>query len=353
MIKTHPLLARARLKGTPLIDGQTVTFIWEGKTAPLLLGDFTDWQRGDPLTPVRQAPGVWTYTLTLPQDAYLEYAYFVDIEGDQRLVDPFNRRKVNNGVGNYNHYFFMPGRSPNPLARRQRGLPTGSIISAALPTQGIITGHQRKVHLYQPPLPGPYPLVLVWDGQNFLRRAHLSTILDHLIQQGEIRPLALAMVESRVLVRSLEYCCNDLSLAFVLESVLPFARQNLDLLEIKRHPGAFGVLGASMGGLMALYTGLRLPEIFGQVLSLSGAFSFPGYDLVVYDLVRSADPDKLHIWMDAGVYDFQHLLESNRRISTLLQERGFDLWYREYPAGHNYTAWRDELAAGFSHLFGR
>jgi enterochelin esterase-like enzyme len=352
MPRTHPLLARARSEGTPLIDGQTATFVWEGRTVPLLLGDFTDWQSGAPLTPVRQAAEVWTYTLTLLQDAYLEYAYFSDVAEDRRLADPLNPRKITNGFGKYNQYFYMPGRSPTPLIRHRRSLPQGRITSAALPTQEIIYGKERRVHLYQPPAPGPYPLLLVWDGQDFLRRARLPAILDNLIHSQKIRPLALAMLESRGPVRSLEYTCNDLSLGFVLESVLPFARQNLDLIDIKRHPGAFGVLGASMGGLMALYAGLRLPSIFGLVLSLSGAFSFPGYDLIVYDLARNADPHVLRMWMSVGCYDFQHLLGSNRRMSALLQERGFDLWYGEYPAGHNYTAWRDEIGAGLIHLFG-
>jgi enterochelin esterase-like enzyme len=352
MPRTHPLLARARLESTPLLDGHTVTFVWEGHTAPRLLGDFTDWQSGPPLTPVRQAPGVWTYTLNLPQDAYVEYAYFSDVAKDQRLTDPFNPRKITNGFGKYNQYFYMSGRSPTPLTRRQRGTPPGRIISAALPTQEFVYGKARKVHLYQPPAAGPYPLLLVWDGQDFLRRARLPVILDNLIHSRQIRPLALAMVESRGPVRSLEYTCNDLSLRFVLECVLPFACQNLDLVDIDHHPGAFAVLGASMGGLMALYAGLRLPGIFGQVLSLSGAFSFPGHDLVVYDLVRSAGPGALRIWMEVGCYDFPHFLESNRRMSSLLQERGFNLCYGEYPAGHNYTAWRDQIGAGFIHLFG-
>jgi enterochelin esterase-like enzyme len=351
MARTHPLIARARLHGAPLIDGHKVTFVWEGKTAPLLLGDFTDWRTGDPLVLVRQAREVWAHTLTLPETAYIEYAYFADVEGDQRLGDPYNPRKVSNGYGKYNHYFYMPGRHPSALIRRSRKLPRGRIISAVLPTQGMISGQERKVHLYQPPVPGPYPLVLVWDGQDFLRRARLPAILDHLIQQKQICPLALALVESHGPVRMLEYCCNDFSLGFVLERVLPFANQNLDLVDPQRQPGAFGVLGASMGGLMALYTGLRLPAIFGRVLSLSGAFSFPDFDFVVYDLVRNADPHALHIWMEVGSYDIQSLLDSNRRMSGLLQERGYDLSYGEYPAGHNYNAWRDEVGRGLEALF--
>lgn len=353
MAKIHPLLARAQNEGTPLIDGSSVTFVWEGTTAPSLMGDYSDWQHSKVSDPLQIAPRVWKYTLSLPENVYIEYAYFADIGSGQRIADPFNNRKITNGMGQFNHYFHMPGWSSNPLVRRLPGVPKGHTISARLPTRGMIYGRERAVHLYQPPVPGPYPLVLVWDGQDFLRRARLPTILDNLIHQRKIQPLALAMVENHGSVRMLEYACNDFSLGFVMEVVLPYAQQSLDLVPINHQPGAYGVLGASMGGLMALYTGLRLPKVFGKVLSLSGAFSFPAYDTIVYDLARLADPNGLRIWMDIGLYDMQHLLESNRRMSAFLLKRGFDLWYAEYPAGHNYTAWRDVIGAGFTHLFGR
>jgi enterochelin esterase-like enzyme len=353
MARKHPLLVRALAEGTPLVDGDQVTFLWQGKSAPILRGDFTDWERGAPVSFTRLAPGLWRYTHTLPLDAYIEYAYSSDPDLKEHLADPLNPRRAPNGLGDYNHNIYMPERSPNPLTMRRKGVPKGSLIHAALPTLGMIAGKVRKIHLYQPPVPGPYPLVLVWDGQDFLRRGRLPVILDNLIQMGKIQPLALVLVENHPSLRMLEYSANDFSLAFVMACVLPFARQQLDLLDPQKQPGAYGVLGASMGGLMALYTGLRLPGIFGKVLSLSGAFSFPEFDLVVFDLARVADPDSLRVWMNVGQYDFNVLLESNRRMARLLNERGFDAHFEEYPAGHNYSAWRDEIGAGFIHLFGK
>jgi len=353
MARKHPLLVRALAEGTPLIDGDQVTFLWQGKSAPYLRGDFTDWERSEPLGFTRLAPGLWGYTHTLPLNAYFEYAYFADSVLKEHLADPLNPRRTPNGLGDYNHFAYMPRRNPNPLTIRHKGVPEGSLMHAALPTLGIIAGKTRRVHLYQPSVPGPYPLVLVWDGQDFLRRGRLPAILDNLIHLGKIEPLALALVENHPSLRMLEYCGNDFSLAFVMECVLPFARYQLELLDPQKHPGAYGVLGASMGGLMALYVGLRLPGVFGKVLSLSGAFSFPEFDLVVFDLARVADPGSLRVWMNVGLYDFHVLPESNLRMAKLLVERGFDAHFEEYPAGHNYTAWRDEIGAGFIHLFGK
>ncbi len=59
----------------------------------------------------------------------------------------------------------------------------------------------------------------------------------------------------------------------------------------------------------------------------------------------------LKIWMDVGRYEW--LLAANRRLHELLQEREYDVTYREYNAGHNYPAWRDDLAHGLEVAFGR
>ncbi len=107
-----------------------------------------------------------------------------------------------------------------------------------------------------------------------------------------------------------EYGGSDGTLAFVRDVVLPQARQHLDLVDLAAQPGAFGVMGASMGGLMALVAGLRLPHIFGQVLSQSGAFHLGDYATVALDLVQHLPVRPLRIWMDVGRYEW--LLESNR-----------------------------------------
>jgi hypothetical protein len=39
----HPLIQRAQHEGTPLFDGEQVTFVWQGDTQPSLMGDFTAW----------------------------------------------------------------------------------------------------------------------------------------------------------------------------------------------------------------------------------------------------------------------------------------------------------------------
>lgn len=343
-------LQRARQEGTPLLDGEMVTFFWHGEQAPLLIGDFTDWESA-PVQMEKAGPQTWIYRLRLPPDAYMEYAF---LQGDQRLTDPFNRRRTPNGVGKYNHYFYMPQARPKRFGGRKAGdrLARGIVSHHRLSGEGLIVGKQRLVHLYHPAAPGPYPLLVVWDGREYLHRARLPQMLDVLIAQGRVRPLALAMVENGGPARLLEYLCSEATLGFLRRQVLPLANSQLDLVDIQQQPGAFGVLGASMGGLMSLYTGLRLPHLFGRVLAQSGAFQLPGSgDMLVMDLIRQLEPLPLKIWLNVGLFDFPVILEANRRLRDLLAQRGYEFSYREYPAGHNYPAWRDELWQGLEFHF--
>lgn len=332
-------------KQTPLIDGTQATFVWHGPTAPALIGDFNNWDFDQAqLLEKTKKPEEWKYTLQLPRDAYMEYVFMLNGE---RLNDPANPRLSFNGEDAENNYFYMPDGKPTTLIKKVLDIPHGEVTRHVLYSDWLLVGGKRKVHLYQPPTPEPCPLLVVFDGNDYRRRAKLVRIVDNLIAQGRIRPLALAMVANRKNARGVEYACNDATLGFLVSNLLPFARERLNLIDVSTHPGAYGVMGASMGGLISLYTAVRLPELFGYVLSQSGGFD---EEFVVNDLIRLSDPMPLKIWMDVGIFDF--LYEDNLCMYKLLQSKGYDVTFVEYAGGHNYPAWRDDLWRGLESLFG-
>jgi enterochelin esterase-like enzyme len=338
-------LERARA-GTPVIEDETATFVWQGTPAPQLVGDFTGWERGNPLPLVEVEPRVWTYSLTLPHDAYMEYAFWQD---GKRIADPWNPHTTPDGLGHDNHYFYMPGAAATPLIRRRRSVPHGTVTRHVVEDGFLLVDGKRSVDLYQPPTADPCPLLVVLDGQDYRRRGKLVNIVDNLIGQGRIRPVAMAMPHHAGQARGVEYACSEAHLGFLLVHVLPLAQKELNLVDIQANPGAYGILGASMGGLMALYAGLRAPRTFGHVLSQSGAFTLGEHDTVVWDLVAHGPIRPLKIWLDAG--RFEWLLACNQRMGDLLNARGYDAGYHEYNAGHNYPAWRDDVWRGLEWLF--
>ncbi|MFE8602137.1 alpha/beta hydrolase-fold protein [Archangium violaceum] len=338
---------RAREEGTPVIDGETATFVWRGRKPVSVAGDFMDWS-GEPIPLKEVAPGLWAHTLTLPRDTYVEYV-LQDAKG-RRVRDPLNERLTSNGFGDFNHYFHMPESRPTPLALRQRGVPRGTVTRHLVETHEFCVGPQRAVHLYAPPTSEPCPLVVVFDGPDYLRRSKLPSIVDNLVAQGRIRPIALAMVANGGSARTVEYSCSEATVLFLLDKILPLARRELNLLDETREPGVHGVLGSSLGGLISLYTGLRAPHVFGRVLSQSGAFSVWNRDFVVFDLARGASSRPLDVWMDCG--HIEALVEGNERMLPVLRASGHRAEYREYHGGHNYSAWRDNVWRGLEWLFG-
>lgn len=342
----HPYLARAQVHGTPLIEDGSVIFLWRGKRAPLLWGDFS--LSADMLHLEQIDYDLWGFTIQLPKDGYFEY-FFEDSESKTRLPDPYNARRRSNGLGQINHYFYMPDAVQTSLTRIAPGVSRGQLTQFQLATQGQLAGETRRVDLYQPPVEEPAPLLVIYDGVDYLYRTRLATMLDNLITQGRIQPLAAAFLANGGSARTLEYSCNESTLRFVLDHLLPLAYDQLHLIDLDLQPGAFGIVGASLGGLMALFSGLRQPAVFGRVLSQSGAFAIPGYEFGVYDLVNAGISRDLLLWMDVGRYE--NLLEANRRMNALLVEEKYQVNYREYNAGHNYTAWRNDVWRGLEHLF--
>jgi len=327
---------------SPLVMATTATFVWQSADPPQVIGDFDAWGRA-PLSFRRSSVGDWRTEIHLPPDTYMEYAFVRD---GLRLLDPLNGNRRNDGVGHVNNWFSMPDWRPSNLTRRGKNVSEGTITQYSLSDMLRLASGTRSAWLYQPPVAeDAMPLLVVLDGQDYLRRGRLSVILDNLIAARRIRPLAALMIAHGDRARAVEYACNGATAEFIRTVAVPFARK-----QIGRNLGnGVGVLGASMGGLMALYLGIAMPDTFRFVLSQSGAFlDAYGYGLLRRYISMAPSPS-IRIWLNAGKYEF--LTDANHEAHELLTGRGYDVAYREYSGGHNYTCWRSELEHGLIGMF--
>ncbi|MHB9022671.1 MAG: alpha/beta hydrolase [Armatimonadota bacterium] len=122
-----------------------------------------------------------------------------------------------------------------------------------------------------------------------------------------------------------------------------------------------GISGLSMGGYGAMKLGLKYPELFGTVVSHSGALditallgddeargleSIFGKKLDPCDdcFALAARPGvKPAIRFDCGVDDF--LLEHNRRFHDHLERLGIKHIYKEHPGAHTWDYWDTHVQA--------
>lgn len=355
MTISNTTIRRAIESGNPVIDGNRAAFIWMGESAPQLISDVSGWddkpkqfKRVSPSSKPATDQKIWSCSLTVPRDAYVEYA-FHDPSMQEQFLDPLNQHTVSNGMGSRNNFFYMPESMPSPFSLRRADIRVGLLTRHRVDTWLLQDDGERDVYLYKPPVNAAVPLLIVYDGDDYLHRGKLATIVDNLIADKRICPIAIAFLRNGRSRRNVEYFCSDATIAWLDREILPLAREHLKLLDIDEHPGAYGVLGSSAGGLMSMYTGLRMPEIFGRVLCQSGVFSLNGRDLAVVDLVRYSHARDIKIWMDVGTLD--DLLEDNRHMVALLDKRKYNVIYREFSGAHNYTAWRDDIWHGLEAMF--
>jgi hypothetical protein len=207
---THPLLARARSLGNPVIEGELATLVWQGTSAPYVIDDLHNWDEA-PQKMLRAGAALWYLSIPLPADAYLEYA-FIDSRTGERIPDPLNPNHVGKGAGVHNHYFYMPQGKPSPFVLSIKGIEQGTITRHSISTLEFAVGTQRTVYLYHPPVKKPVPLLFVYDGVDYLRQAKLNVIVDNLIAEKRIRPFAMAMVQNSAAARSVEYSCAESTL---------------------------------------------------------------------------------------------------------------------------------------------
>jgi enterochelin esterase-like enzyme len=218
-------------------------------------------------------------------------------------------------------------------------------------------GNERRVFTYTPPgydAARTYPLVVCFDGWGYVQNAYvpLPTVLDNLIADGRIPPVVAVLPDSlNQETRMRELFLHEPFVEFLAEELLPWARERLSFAN---DPARTVVAGSSAGGLTASFAALRRPDLFGLVLSQSGAYSRG----TLPHEYATRDPLPIRFYLDAGTLEtfsalgFDALLHANRHMRDVLLAKGYDVTYREFPGGHDYLWWRETIADGLIALLG-
>src|SRR5512145_2631146 len=156
MTSANSLIDRARQQGNPVIQNNRATIFWEGNSAPVLISDALGWEDrpkpfkrlGAGFSPASDQT-IWSCSLTVPRDAYVEYA-FHDPVTQEHFLDPWNTRSVPNGFGNRNNFFYMPETMPSPFSMRRADVRTGLLTRHRVETGWMQDDGEREVYLYKP-----------------------------------------------------------------------------------------------------------------------------------------------------------------------------------------------------------
>ena len=265
----------------------------------------------------------------------------------------------------------MPEAPAQPWAEKRKDVPAGQIEKHSL-TSALLK-NTRDVWVYTPPgyskVAPPYGLLLVFDGDTYIKVVPTPVTLDNLIADQRVPPLVAVMIGNAPKARSSELPCNPAFAEFLSAELVPWVRR---LYNVASDPRQVTIGGSSYGGLAATYAAYRHPEVFGNVLSQSGSYWWtPPFDP---SKPFGFDPDSDHsyvarlfidsqrlpirFYLDAGSLELDRsgdggaILIPNRDFRNVLLSKGYEVHYQQFQGAHDYLSWRGTLADGLILLMG-
>ncbi len=345
------LVRRVRESGGVLAEDSALTMVYRGSArAVFIAGDLNGWNPGT--DGMRRIPGTDLFyrTLTLDPATRFEYKLVVD---SVWMLDPLNPLRAPGGFGENSevrmpHYRF-------PAEALPRSVPHGTIDTMTFTPRG--SGTRSTVYVYLPPGyrpgSGPYPLLFVTDGGEYLSLAGMNVILDNLIAGGDIVPIVAAFIDpktdppdARTNARMAEYDLNDAFVGALADELRPMLRRRYGL---SGDPAQTGIMGASMGGLIATYAAFRRPDAFGLCAAQSPSYQRKNDTLIA--LIRVGERRNFRMYLCTGtIRDAQ---KDARIVRDIMREKGYDLTYSEYPESHNWMNWRARIAEALMTFWGK
>ena len=237
--------------------------------------------------------------------------------------------------------------------------------------RSVLAKRPRKIWVYTPPGYGALPdsafgLVLAFDGGEYLTDIPLPQILDSLLAVRATPPLVGVFVDDSSGTARLDDLANRAWFVnFIGEELIPWVHAHY---RVSRDPRRAIITGSSAGGLAAVHVGLRRPDLFGNVLSQSGAFwrgaeasNDPPYEWLTEQAAKWPTTP-VRFWLEVGSTESRgaiggrapSILAANRALRDTLRAKGYDVTYTEVPGGvHAPETWAPRLPVGLAALAGR
>src|SRR5437016_4968352 len=293
--------------------------------------------------------------------------------------DPFDPLQFVERSNEFNPYevtFYSAADLPSARSQfwsvAQPKVPTGRVQRDRFISK--LLGNERPIWIYTPhgyaADKKPYGLLVLTDGGLYVNTARVATTLDNLIAAGVIPPLVAVMVDNPD--RGRELSCSSAYADFLGQEIVPWGSANYHATD---RPEQTIIGGTSLGGLQAAFVGLKHAEVFGNVLSQSGAFSWKPDGEKEYEWLNrqfAASPRlPLRFSFEAGLLEGTWwwrslvppspngppvidptLLAANRNLRDTLLSKGYSVHYTEFNGNHGLLNWRGTLASHLIALIG-
>lgn len=381
------------LEADPTQEGKyLVTFLWRGAAHSVLLfvNRLTD-EKNLADSYMRRLPGTDTWYLTYRMDADWRASYcFLPalaaaqapwLQGSQvrlrqaldgGLPDPHNPVTCTNRRGFVQSVVSLPLAPAWPLGQwpvfsddagagrfdggglgAGRGdADAGSLDAGRLDVVADLDTLGRQIWVYTPaPISRTqsYPVLLVLDGEVWLKRHHLHLALEQLMDAGLIAPAYIVFIDSGGTEQRWQELGDSESDfgGYLSGQLLNWLKAHY---AISSNPADRVVIGQSLGALTVLRTLVAYPQLIGAGISQSASL----WQDVLFNELNALDATQTPLagtraWIEVGSQEWI-LAPLQPKAVCQLREAGMQVKDMVYNGGHDYACWRINLASALMHL---
>ncbi|HMO62686.1 MAG TPA: alpha/beta hydrolase-fold protein [Ferruginibacter sp.] len=300
---------------------------------------------------IKDTTGVWTVTTDSVSEGFHYYSLLID---GVAVADPASETFY--GMGRMASGIEIPFAGDGYYSIQQ--VPHGDIRIKRYFSRNTFSW--RQLYIYTPPgydsaTANKYPVLYLLHGggedqRGWATQGKTDLILDNLIAEKKAVPMLIVMLDGNFYgsgggiagfgEAALQSFENEL-----LQNVIPFVEKNY---RTKTDAGSRALAGLSMGGLQTLYAGLRNTSLFSQLGVFSSGWwaNQPALATPQYDYMKAhaseINSNLKNFWIAMG--GEEDIAYKNCKIMlSRFDEMGVKYTYSEYPGGHTWPVWRNNL----------
>jgi enterochelin esterase-like enzyme len=295
---------------------------------------------------VKNAEGVWETTTDSLSEGFHYYSLIID---GLAVCDPASETFY--GMGRMASGFEVPFKGDDYYTIKN--VPHGDIRIKRYYSD--LLNAWRTFYMYTPPgydenTAEKYPVLYILHGggedqRGWATQGKTDLILDNLIAQKKAVPMIVVMVDGNMPVggfgeESLRIFEKELK-----QAVIPFVEKHF---RVKTDANSRALAGLSMGGLQTLHAGVKNTEMFAYLGVFSSGWwaNQPALANPQYDFMKN-NADKINtnlkqFWIAMGGKE-DIAWQNCQTMMSKFDEMKINYKYSEYPGGHTWPVWRNNL----------
>jgi enterochelin esterase-like enzyme len=296
---------------------------------------------------VKNGEGVWEVTTDSLSEGFHYYSLIID---GVAVADPASETFY--GMGRMASGIEVPFKGDGYYA--VKAVPHGEIRIKRY--YSSLTKTWRRFFIYTPPdydmnTRVRYPVLYLLHGggedeRGWATQGKTDLILDNLIADNKANPMLVVMLDGNVLLPGFGQDFLQQFEAELTHCIIPFVESNYRAETDSKNRA---LAGLSMGGLQTLYSGINNTELFSYLGVFSSGWILPrqnGIAEAQYDFMKK-NSDRINgnlklFWIAMG--GKKDIAYQNCQVMlSKFDEINIKYIYSEYPGGHTWPVWRNNL----------